>query len=90
MTTPIFIYAKSKKKPLSPFYFPGPLLLAWLLDHFGRKKTLAFFLLMFSLCLLPMFASLGRSVCALLLLRDFVSKLTSDRFGVITAHLSQA
>lgn len=65
MTTPIFIYAKSKKKPLSSFHFPGPLLLAWLLDHFGRKKTLALFLLMFSLCLLPMFASLGRYVCAL-------------------------
>uniref|UniRef100_H3CUJ7 SV2 related protein b n=1 Tax=Tetraodon nigroviridis TaxID=99883 RepID=H3CUJ7_TETNG len=50
---------------------PGPILLALLLDHFGRKKSMAFGFLMFSLFLLPMYwyAFLGSpSITSLILI----------------------
>lgn len=47
------------------FCFPGPILLLFLLDRIGRKKSFALCFLMFSLFVLPMYACLGRYVCAL-------------------------
>lgn len=47
------------------FCFPGPVLLVFLLDRIGRKKSFALCFLMFSLFMLPMYACLGRYVSAL-------------------------
>lgn len=47
------------------FCFPGPILLVFLLDRIGRKKSFALCFLMFSLFVLPMYACPGRYVSAL-------------------------
>ncbi|XP_067264314.1 synaptic vesicle 2-related protein [Chanodichthys erythropterus] len=42
--------------------FPGILVSVWMIDRIGRRKSMAFFFLAFSLCILPLYACTQRTV----------------------------
>ncbi|KAK5900919.1 hypothetical protein CgunFtcFv8_025839 [Champsocephalus gunnari] len=55
--------------------FPGILLVLFAIDRIGRKKSLALCFFMFSLCILPLFACIGRlsvTIC-IFIARAFIS-----------------
>ncbi|XP_015221729.1 synaptic vesicle 2-related protein isoform X1 [Lepisosteus oculatus] len=41
--------------------FPGLIVTLWVIDRIGRKKTMALCFFIFSICILPMFACVGRT-----------------------------
>ncbi|XP_026865121.2 synaptic vesicle 2-related protein isoform X2 [Electrophorus electricus] len=47
--------------------FPGLLVTLWVIDRLGRKKTMALCFLVFSICIMPLYACVGRTSLTILI-----------------------